>query len=332
MPPSEAVIGVRKDLLDAYQARLITYLEEADRGRREGLRGRLRRERRDRRRLLADHRPRVPGAARAKAERIQADRDFAALAAAAERGDTKAFIAARDSALDDIDGFTAAPFTPEEQARRAQQLTRFLDLIPIEYDRGHRGRRGDPRLRDPGGRRLQRGGPRGVQRPRVDADRARPRGRRDRATPRSPSSTASRTRPTRAARSPPRTRSSRPTTTPASALEEMSPRSGPRAAPRPTSTWSRSASTRWRPRSAPASASRPSRPGSAPTRSSSSAPSACCARSTRSSSPRSRASSGTAPRGEQGLAELIASDDTTSRDVRETRLALDERARGRPRR
>ena len=35
-----------------------------------------------------------------------------------------------------LDGFTAAPFTPAEQARRAQQLTRFLDLVPKEYRDG----------------------------------------------------------------------------------------------------------------------------------------------------------------------------------------------------
>ena len=38
--------------------------------------------------------------------------------------------------LEQIDGFTAAPFTPEEEVRRAQQFIRFLDLVPVEYDRG----------------------------------------------------------------------------------------------------------------------------------------------------------------------------------------------------
>ncbi len=35
-----------------------------------------------------------------------------------------------------LEGFTAAPFTPEEQARRANQLTRFVSLIPIEWKSG----------------------------------------------------------------------------------------------------------------------------------------------------------------------------------------------------
>ena len=35
-----------------------------------------------------------------------------------------------------LDGFTAAPFTAEEQARRAGQLTRFIELIPVDYDHG----------------------------------------------------------------------------------------------------------------------------------------------------------------------------------------------------
>ena len=38
--------------------------------------------------------------------------------------------------LEQVDGFTAAPFTPEEEVRRAQQFIRFLDLVPVEYDRG----------------------------------------------------------------------------------------------------------------------------------------------------------------------------------------------------
>ena len=135
MPASEAVIGVRKDLLDAYQARLTTFLEEAGEADEKGFAG-----------AFAENAAIAAGYwqiiapefqdQRTQAERTQADSDFAALAAAAERGDTKAFAAARDSALEEIDGFTAAPFTPEEQARRAQQLTRFLDLIPVEYDRG----------------------------------------------------------------------------------------------------------------------------------------------------------------------------------------------------
>ena len=41
-----------------------------------------------------------------------------------------------------LDGFTAAPFTAEEAARRAQQLLRFLALVPVEYGRGVSGDEG----------------------------------------------------------------------------------------------------------------------------------------------------------------------------------------------
>ena len=135
MPAGEAVIGVRKDLLDAYQARLTTFVEEATEADEKGFAGAFA----ENAAIAAGYWPIIAGEfqeVRSKAERIRADRDFAAMARAAERGDTQAFLAARDDALEDIDGFTAAPFTPDEQARRAQQLTRFLDLIPVEYDRG----------------------------------------------------------------------------------------------------------------------------------------------------------------------------------------------------
>jgi high-affinity iron transporter len=51
-------------------------------------------------------------------------------------GDRADFDAALRDARDVMDGFTAAPFTPAEQARRAQQLVRFLDLVPVEYRDG----------------------------------------------------------------------------------------------------------------------------------------------------------------------------------------------------
>jgi high-affinity iron transporter len=40
-----------------------------------------------------------------------------------------------------LDGFTAGPFTDAEAARRAQQLLRFLALVPVEYGRGVDGTR-----------------------------------------------------------------------------------------------------------------------------------------------------------------------------------------------
>jgi hypothetical protein len=47
--------------------------------------------------------------------------------------------ASLDAAEAALEGFTAAPFTPEEAARRAQQLLQFLALVPVEYGRGVKG-------------------------------------------------------------------------------------------------------------------------------------------------------------------------------------------------
>ena len=44
-----------------------------------------------------------------------------------------------------LTGFTAAPFTPEEQARRANQLAKFVSLIPVEYGHGVEGTAGHGR-------------------------------------------------------------------------------------------------------------------------------------------------------------------------------------------
>ena len=64
---------------------------------------------------------------------------FAALAEAAADGDDAGYQAARAQISDALEGFTAAPFTAAESARRAQQLLRFLALVPVEYDRGVSG-------------------------------------------------------------------------------------------------------------------------------------------------------------------------------------------------
>ncbi|HEU4943975.1 MAG TPA: FTR1 family protein, partial [Solirubrobacterales bacterium] len=63
-------------------------------------------------------------------------RDFERLAAAGAASDHAGFEAARERVEADLEGFTAAPLTPDEQVNRASQLTRFLDLVPKEYDKG----------------------------------------------------------------------------------------------------------------------------------------------------------------------------------------------------
>lgn len=133
--PDEAVLQVRKDLLDAYQSRLGTNRGEAIKAAERGFHERLAEaaaiaegywltladEYRDQRGNAATER---------------ATADFAAMAEAAARADIAAFRRAEARTVADLDGFTAAPFTKEELARRAAQLTRFLDLIPVEYDDG----------------------------------------------------------------------------------------------------------------------------------------------------------------------------------------------------
>jgi high-affinity iron transporter len=133
--PVAAAVQVKKDLLDAYQARLRDYLSEAEGELERGFGP-----------ALAESAALVRGywlildseyeRQRSAAERTAADADFAALEGAAITGDAARFEQAREQVARDLDGFTAAPFTPEEEARRAQQLIRFLDLVPIEYDHG----------------------------------------------------------------------------------------------------------------------------------------------------------------------------------------------------
>jgi high-affinity iron transporter len=127
--PRAAAAAVRKDLLDAYQARLRELLRDARRGIEQQLPARQ-----------AEAAAQAAGYFTILAPRYAEDRG-----AAAERAASAAFAAlptARDlaPALDAADkalvGFTAAPFTPEEAARRAQQLLQFLELVPVEYGRG----------------------------------------------------------------------------------------------------------------------------------------------------------------------------------------------------
>ncbi|HEX2389306.1 MAG TPA: FTR1 family protein [Solirubrobacterales bacterium] len=136
LSPTDAVTQIRKDLLDAYQSRLVEYLDEAasesERGYEpavaeslaiaSGYWG-----------MLAPEYQEQLGAA----ERDEADREFAALPGFAATPKRVPAAVGRAEAL--LNHFTAAPFTPEEQARRAQQLIRFIDLIPVEYDHGVSG-------------------------------------------------------------------------------------------------------------------------------------------------------------------------------------------------
>ena len=114
---------VANDLLDAYQGRLRELLDD-----------------------LKDARPvrRAETAALAAgyfeilSDRYQEDRGAAATerARAAFAGLGTGDGGSRAEAIAALRGFTAAPLTPDEQARRAQQLLQFLELVPVEYGRG----------------------------------------------------------------------------------------------------------------------------------------------------------------------------------------------------
>jgi high-affinity iron transporter len=129
---------VGKDLLDAYQPRLRDLLDDAGRGAERDLPARR-----------AEAAAQAAGYFEILSARYAQDRGAAALQDAraayadlrrtALAGDVAAFSAARDRAASALEGFTAAPFTPAEAARRAQQLLRFLALVPVEYGRGVKG-------------------------------------------------------------------------------------------------------------------------------------------------------------------------------------------------
>jgi high-affinity iron transporter len=133
--PARTGLAVRKDLLDAYQSRLLDELEEAAAANSKGFHPRR-----------AEAAATAAGYFEILAEEYQEQRGRLALAGAlavfrrlrrtGQTGDRPAFDDALGAARAVLDGFTAAPFTPEEQARRAQQLVRFLDLVPVEYRDG----------------------------------------------------------------------------------------------------------------------------------------------------------------------------------------------------
>ena len=131
----DAALAVRKDLLDAYQSRLSTNLDAAAQAGERGFAPRFA----EATALAAGYWPILAPEYRHQRGAVAAravSRDFAALVRSAAANRFDAFAAARERIARDLRGFTAAPFTAEEQARRAGQLVRFLDLIPIEYRDG----------------------------------------------------------------------------------------------------------------------------------------------------------------------------------------------------
>ncbi len=133
--PQHTVVQIEKDLLDAFQARLFTNLDEAAQAAERGFSGRFA----ETAAIAHGYWLAIAneyGKQRGNAARRTTDRDFATLAAAGAAADRQRFEAARKRVEADLKGFTAAPLTPEEEVNRASQLTRFLDLVPKEYDKG----------------------------------------------------------------------------------------------------------------------------------------------------------------------------------------------------
>ena len=243
----EAVIGIRKDLLDAYQARLVTYLDEAEQAVERGFDAALAETPRSPQGYWSISSPtyqeqRSPG------ERKREDANFSALATAAAAGDRRAFRVSRERALEALNGFTAAPFTPEEQVRRANQLTSFLDLVPVEYDHGTDDGRVTIAFEIQESIAFTEGARSAFNDLQSVLQERDPRACKPCSRPWT-SSTASTPTPTRVARSLRSTRSKASTTRPATRSTGCSPRSGRSRTPTPTSTWPRSAWTRWRRRS-----------------------------------------------------------------------------------
>lgn len=132
-----ALTAARTDLLDTYQALLLQALANADEA---GARGFAMR-RAEEAALAAgyfDLLAPMYAEQRGDTALAEAQAAFAALAQAAITRDSDAFAAARPGVDVALAGFRAAPLSAGEAARRAGQLTRFLTLVPVEYERGVR--------------------------------------------------------------------------------------------------------------------------------------------------------------------------------------------------
>ena len=140
-PPSRPS---RKDLLDAYQARLRELL--ARRPPRHRAATSPRAAPRPPRRPPATSRS-SPRATPRTAARPPSSRRSAAFDALPEAGDGPRRGARRGRRARSR-ASPPRPFTPEEAARRAQQLLQFLALVPVEYGRGVKGDQRHARLRD----------------------------------------------------------------------------------------------------------------------------------------------------------------------------------------
>jgi high-affinity iron transporter len=134
--PADALLTVRADLLDTYQARLAEALHKLPAAQRQGFATQRAEQAANAAGYFAILSP-AYREQRGPAALARAQQAFAALQSAANSG------AGLDAALAQVDaalhGFRAAPLSPAEQTRRAGQMLRFLSLVPVEYRRGVKG-------------------------------------------------------------------------------------------------------------------------------------------------------------------------------------------------
>ena len=138
--PRAAAHAVRADLLDTYEAKLRTALDGAVAAAGRGYGARLA----ERAALARGYAAIVSPSYRSQrgaAALARLDTALASLERAAARGTAASVDRAAKATQAQLEGFRAAPLPPDEQARRAGQLDRFLRLVPIEYDRGVEGSR-----------------------------------------------------------------------------------------------------------------------------------------------------------------------------------------------
>ncbi|MCS6880297.1 MAG: FTR1 family protein [Oscillochloridaceae bacterium] len=133
---ADAVLVVRADLLDTYQARLTEALNAVKTADVQGFASR-----RAEAASLAEGYFAIlaPAYAEQRGDEAMARATvaFADLRSAAVRGEPVAeSLAAVEMTLS---GFRAAPLSPAERIRRTGQILRFLGLVPVEYARGVRG-------------------------------------------------------------------------------------------------------------------------------------------------------------------------------------------------
>jgi high-affinity iron transporter len=135
---ADALLALQADLLDTYQARLAEALHDLTDADAQGFAAR-----RAEIAALAEGYFAILAPAyatqRGADAQAAASAAFAELRAAAVGGPALAEPLARVEGA--IEGFRAAPLSPDEQARRAAQLLRFLSLVPVEYGRGVSGGR-----------------------------------------------------------------------------------------------------------------------------------------------------------------------------------------------